>query len=81
MHLKQYFHTQPTPCAVAPGLLLLSFKPWRKMWSEPLQMGGEAAPASESFLLQSSDESFDGVDEKSQSLSAPPGSVGARRMR
>lgn len=29
------------------------------MWSEPLQMGEEAAPAAESFLLQSSDESFD----------------------
>lgn len=59
MHLKQCFHSQPTPCAVAPGLLLLAFKPWRGMRSEPLQMGEEAAPASVSFLPQSSDESFD----------------------
>lgn len=43
-------NTRPAHCAVTPSLLLLTFKPRRKIWSKPMQMGEEASPASVCIL-------------------------------
>lgn len=74
------FIPSPLPVLSLQACCFSHLSPGGKMWSEPLQMGEEAAPASVSSLLQSSDESFDRRGQEEQkSLSALAGSVGARQ--